>query len=218
MLRKIPNPSGTSRAFTLIELLVVVAIISLLVSILLPSLQQAKTLAKQVICSSNLKQLSLVVPIYANDFDGHFPTFLFDRDGDGKREQPWGVYLAQEDYCSMDMIRCPSAVEGDPFLQYGYSYGMNPTNSGVNPASLPSPSSTCFIGDGWNIAYYELYGGYSYYKYGYALVAESSTSYGCRPDFRHPGGCNILYVDGHVETLSQEEIPTDNTDLFWDGN
>jgi prepilin-type N-terminal cleavage/methylation domain-containing protein/prepilin-type processing-associated H-X9-DG protein len=56
--------------FTLVELLVVIAIIALLLSILMPSLQKAKELAKQVVCGSRQKQLGLAVMTYSNDYDG----------------------------------------------------------------------------------------------------------------------------------------------------
>ena len=54
-------------AFTLIELLVVVAIISLLVSILLPGLRYARAQARSATCRSNLRQLVLANMLYANE-------------------------------------------------------------------------------------------------------------------------------------------------------
>ncbi len=54
-------------AFTLIELLVVVAIISLLLSILLPSLAGARLQARTVICASNMRQLTLGWATYITD-------------------------------------------------------------------------------------------------------------------------------------------------------
>ena len=60
-------------AFTLIELLVVVAIISLLVSILLPSLSQARELARRSLCMSNLHHVGVAIHMYANDNKGRSP-------------------------------------------------------------------------------------------------------------------------------------------------
>lgn len=60
-------------AFTLIELLVVVAIIALLIAILLPSLGQAKRLAKTAACAANTRSISQGMNVYASQWDGTIP-------------------------------------------------------------------------------------------------------------------------------------------------
>ena len=62
-----------TRGFTLIELLVVMALVSLLLSILVPSLRRARSMALRVACSHHLKQVGLAVDMYTSDHDTMYP-------------------------------------------------------------------------------------------------------------------------------------------------
>ena len=57
--------------FTLIELLVVIAIIAILAAILFPVFAQARAKARQATSVSNLRQLSLAVAMYAQDYEAY---------------------------------------------------------------------------------------------------------------------------------------------------
>ncbi|MCG3181027.1 MAG: hypothetical protein BIFFINMI_03394 [Phycisphaerae bacterium] len=64
---------STKHAFTLIELMVIVAILAVLISILLPSMERARAITRRTMCMSNLRQIGVAIYAYADDYKDTIP-------------------------------------------------------------------------------------------------------------------------------------------------
>lgn len=120
-------------AFTLIELLVVVAIIALLISILLPSLNAARENAKAAKCASNLASVGKAIQIYLGENKGTYPAgYLWvNTDPDSNvvesertRYAHWSYRLFQKGQVDDASFQCPTMNNG----------GHPRTNPGPNPS------------------------------------------------------------------------------------
>ena len=85
MIRRLTSNDTQRDAFTLIELLVVISIISLLMSILMPSLSRARDQAKSVHCRARLHEFGTAIATYENAFGGALPPAQWSPDPAGLR-------------------------------------------------------------------------------------------------------------------------------------
>lgn len=103
---RIVDRPARRRAFTLVELLVVMGIISVLMSLLLPSLNKAKRQALAVACQSNLRQCGQFLIMYANDNNG--VLFPNKRGTNVPIDQRWPVFVFRPPAPNPPILTCPA--------------------------------------------------------------------------------------------------------------
>ncbi|QDU59355.1 Type II secretion system protein G precursor [Planctomycetes bacterium Pan216] len=122
--------SRSSRGFTLVELLVVIAIIGVLISLLLPAVQQARAAARRSQCQNNLKQIGVAIQNY-HDSHSAFPI------GEGTDTAAIGTGPS----CSAGLRRAPWTVLILPLLGQEPLYQSFDFNGQFPAISSEAPTS-----------------------------------------------------------------------------
>lgn len=106
---------GYIYAFTLNELLVTVAIIALLASLLLPTLEAARNMAQTVSCTSRLRQVGLMHTMYSNNNGDHIISAVQDNS-----VGHWiNYFFVETDLNYQEAYQCPSLPRSAYFNPYG---------------------------------------------------------------------------------------------------
>ena len=138
--------------FTLIEQVVVIALISLLMGLVVTSINLIRDKANQVKCGSNLKNLYLVVQMYADQHGGLFPEVT------DLSQVPLKVMEALEPYLKDKEIFCCPEDPNKPTLPGGsydwrVTYDPKTTLSGVRLDLIRHPNRVIIAGErsaGWH--------------------------------------------------------------------
>jgi prepilin-type N-terminal cleavage/methylation domain-containing protein/prepilin-type processing-associated H-X9-DG protein len=224
-LRSDRFPAG----FTLIELLVVIAIIALLAGLLLPGLGRARQAGLAAACQGNLRQLQLAWLGYAHDHADQLPpnSYVYivgETNGPSLASTSWAPGNVTQDTTVSNLVagvlfpylraaaiyRCPgdrsTLRETDTgrtvprTRSYNLSIWLNcdlaeDTRRTLAEASRPSPADVFTFIDTHEASCVDA----TFGTYRPDDAWGNADAWIDLPAGRHNQGCNLAFVDGHVE-------------------
>ncbi len=176
--------------FTLIELLVVIAIIAILAAILFPVFAKAREKARQSSCASNLKQLSVALAQYTQDYDEKVHPHRNTASTYGWMDSVSPYVKSAQVFVCPSQGRAPTRVGAAPNIATHYGWNWRQLGSDTFTRSLAEitmPAETIAYGDSnsYVISWYEVF---------------------YRPLPSHNEGTNLAFVDGHVKWSIRSDI------------
>jgi type II secretion system protein G len=115
-----------SKGFTLIELLVVMAIIGVLASVTLASLNSARAKANDAKRLGDIRSVQNALELYYND-NGNYPPAR-DSDGDERMDGQGGTLAHM---MAVDLVPYITVVNDPGTTNYGYVRRQNPNGYGI---------------------------------------------------------------------------------------
>ena len=181
-------------SFTLIEVLLIVVIIAILAAMLLPALSKAKEKALMSQCANNVRQLSVAMILYADDYDDLLPMAHDSIPWTSSNPVPW-MRMLFDYYQTTNILRCPQLCRVYRHSQYNYfmgsraAYGETGGDASVCMSKILFPSQYVLSGD---------------CNYGIFVASDADPDnysqdtlfYDDMPV--HGGWVNVLFADGHV--------------------
>lgn len=220
------------RAFTLVELVVAIGIVAVLSMILFGVGQRARKQGNQVVCVTNLKQISVASAAYGSDHQGQWPENGVNAPSTTNEiflESLLPYFQRIPKRSDSDFFKSPFICPGDrvdtPDNQYfykgvylarsrGLSYGQNGNlhdttakrSVGLTRGSVRYPAQL--------VLYMDFP---AHYVMSDARLREAGKDRLARLKERHGSRANAAFADGSVRPVVIDEIPSEVPSLFWQG-